>query len=257
MNKYKKLDPNSIIRTLSRLEERILARFPGSGLASVCRELIEIARETEARIAVIAKPHLLLRLAIVSILFVGVFLLAKVGSIIEVKRDTENLYGVLQGIDAAFNTLVVMGAGILFLASLESRWKRHKALEHLHEIRSIIHIIDMHQLPKDPSASHPATVSTTDASDVERPITAFELSRYLDYCSEMLSLSSKVAALYAQSTKDSIVIDAASDLNQITSNLSSKIWQKITIAQSMVPQPSALPTPQSPPPLPTSKPALS
>lgn len=63
-------------------------------------------------------------------------------------------------------------------------------------------------------------------------MTAFELTRYLDYCSEMLSLSAKIAALYAQSTSDSVVIEAASDLSTLTTNLSSKIWQKITIVQA-------------------------
>ena len=56
--------------------------------------------------------------------------------------------------------------------------------------------------------------------------------RYLDYCSEMLSLAAKVAAIYAQSSKDPQVVAASSDLQQITANLSSKIWQKINIAQS-------------------------
>jgi hypothetical protein len=48
----------------------------------------------------------------------------------------------------------------------------------------------------------------------------------------MLSLAAKVAALYAQSTKDPVVIETASDLAQITSNLSNKIWQKINIVQT-------------------------
>ena len=39
-------------------------------------------------------------------------------------------------------------------------------------------------------------------------MTPFELTRYLDYCSEMLSLTAKIAALYAQSSSDAVVIDA-------------------------------------------------
>ena len=48
----------------------------------------------------------------------------------------------------------------------------------------------------------------------------------------MLSLAAKVAAVYAQSSKDPVVVEASSDLQQITANLSAKIWQKINIAQS-------------------------
>jgi hypothetical protein len=61
----------------------------------------------------------------------------------------------------------------------------------------------------------------------------FELARYLDYCSEMLSLSAKIAALYAQATKDPVIIDAARGLEQLTANLSSKIWQKIRMTQDL------------------------
>ena len=45
----------------------------------------------------------------------------------------------------------------------------------------------------------------------------------------------KVAALYAQSSKDPIVVDAVSDIGQITTNLSNKIWQKITLVQRLPP----------------------
>ena len=57
----------------------------------------------------------------------------------------------------------------------------------------------------------------------------FELIRYLDYCSEMLSLTSKLAALYAQNLPDPVVIDTVNEIESLTTNLSQKIWQKITI----------------------------
>ncbi len=230
---YRTLDPDKIIGTLQELEQRIHARFPGAGLGKVCNELIGVTRETGNRIAQIAKPHLLLRIAILAVLATGFPLLRYLYSIIEVKRDNENLFGVMQGIDSAFNIILVMGAGILFLASLETRWKRHQVMEHLHELRSIVHVVDMHQLAKDPSSDRPATVATPVPGAPQRALTSLELARYLDYCSEMLSLTAKVAALYAQSTRDAAVIDAVSDLSQLTSNLSNKIWQKISIVQSL------------------------
>jgi len=60
----------------------------------------------------------------------------------------------------------------------------------------------------------------------------FELTRYLDYCSEMLSLTSKLAALYAQELPDGVVIDAVNEIENLTGNLSRKIWQKISIVES-------------------------
>ena len=58
-------------------------------------------------------------------------------------------------------------------------------------------------------------------------MTAFQLTRYLDYCSELLSIVGKLAALYAQSLPDSVVVAAVNDIETLTTGLSRKIWQKI------------------------------
>ena len=63
-------------------------------------------------------------------------------------------------------------------------------------------------------------------------MSSFELTRYLDYCSEMLSLTSKLAALYAQNLPDPVVIDAVNEIESLTTNLSQKIWQKITLVSA-------------------------
>ena len=61
----------------------------------------------------------------------------------------------------------------------------------------------------------------------------FELSRYLDYCSEALSLTGKVAALYVQRFEDSVAFDAVNEVEQLTTGLSRKIWQKLTVPYAM------------------------
>ena len=48
----------------------------------------------------------------------------------------------------------------------------------------------------------------------------------------MLSLTSKLAALYAQNLPDPVVIDAVNEIESLTTNLSQKIWQKITIVDA-------------------------
>jgi len=57
----------------------------------------------------------------------------------------------------------------------------------------------------------------------------FELQRYLDYCSEMLSLVGKVAAIYAQSFDDGVALASANEVESLTTGLSRKIWQKIMV----------------------------
>ena len=60
-------------------------------------------------------------------------------------------------------------------------------------------------------------------------MTRFELSRYLDYCAEMLALIAKLAALYAGRTRDPVIVAAVSDVEILSANLSRNIWQKLII----------------------------
>ena len=93
------------------------------------------------------------------------------------------------------------------------------------------HIVDMHQLTKNPEAVFSPQDNT--ASSPRRQLTAFELGRYLDYCSELLSLIGKTTALYSQGLEDPVVLDAVDDVEDLTTELSSKIWQKITLLESL------------------------
>ncbi len=231
---YRTLDSERIVATLETLRRRIVERFPEASLAKVCAELIAVARESGARALRIAAPAYALRAGTVAVVIGGIALLAYAGGQIEVKREGTNVYGILQGIESGFNILLLMGAAIFFLVTFELRWKRRQALAALHELRSIAHVIDMHQLTKDPSTLVEGAVST--ASSPERRMNPYDLGRYLDYCSELLSLIAKVAALYAQSSKDPVVVAAVSDIGQITTNLSNKIWQKIALMQQVAPR---------------------
>ena len=60
-------------------------------------------------------------------------------------------------------------------------------------------------------------------------MTRFELHRYLDYCSEMLALLGKIAAVYVQEFDDGVALASAAEIETLTTGLSSKIWQKIGI----------------------------
>ncbi len=72
-------------------------------------------------------------------------------------------------------------------------------------------------------SAHPTASSPT------RDLTQFQLLRYLDYCSEVLALTSKVAALYLEAFEDSVLIGAVNEVENLVSGLSRKIWQKIMI----------------------------
>jgi hypothetical protein len=73
----------------------------------------------------------------------------------------------------------------------------------------------------------------TTASSPKREMTRFNVARYLDYCSELLSIVSKVAALYVQNLDDAVVLSTVNDIQSLATGLSAKIWQKIVILDTL------------------------
>jgi hypothetical protein len=227
------LDAQRLIDTIARLRLRIVERFPNAGLATVCGELLTVAKESSARAESIARRHILLRFGLVLLSVGAVALLAWVLSQIDFSRTAvEGVYTAFQGIEAVANLVVLTGGTLLFVITLEQRLKRRRALGALHELRVIMHVIDMHQLTKDPSAA--VSIGGKTPSSPARTLTPYELSRYLDYCSEMMSLTSKVAVLFAQSLPDPVVTEAVSDIERIASGMSQKIWQKIMLVDALI-----------------------
>ena len=123
------------------------------------------------------------------------------------------------------NELVMIGAAFYFIGKFENSLKQKKILYALQELRTIIHVIDLHQLTKDPA---PILQNNSEHSP-ERALSKSELNSYLDYCSEMLSLTSKVAATYGFNCNDQIVLETIHNIEVLSGTLSNKIWQKITI----------------------------
>ncbi|MCB1424548.1 MAG: hypothetical protein H6889_01050 [Brucellaceae bacterium] len=224
---YSKLDADKIIATAERLERRIAERFAQSGLCSVARELTATGRGISAEAATIEKNDWFWRALSLAGIAAGAIVLFLAFRFLRFDRIETGTFDILQGIDALFNTAVLTGAGLVALMGLEKRQKRRAVLEGLHKLRSLIHVIDMHQLTKDPAALSRDFIMTE--SSPLRSMTAAELKRYLDYCSELLSLTGKFAALYAQTLPDMEVVNAVNDVEALGTNLSRKIWQKIML----------------------------
>jgi hypothetical protein len=236
---YRALNAPEIVQTLETLERRISERFPDSGLVKVCHELVVVGRETQGKAEEIARPNTALRVALGIVVLAALSGLGYVIATIKLQSANTEVFGVFQGVEAAMNITVLAGAALFFAVSIEDRLKRRRALRELHTFRSIAHVIDMHQLTKDPSTILHGADPT--ASSPKRTMTRFELTRYLDYSSEMVSLTGKLAALYAQNMPDTVVIDAVNDIEELTANFSRKIWQKITIIESGAAAPPARP----------------
>ncbi len=225
---YRTLDTEKTIATLKTLANRIDERFPDSGLRKVCHELVSLAAETRGRIEWMSRPNAVIRVCIFLMLVLSGLAAWYTVDHIRVRETTFDIDDFITMFEAGCNALVVLGAALFFLLTVESRIKRQRALAALHELRAMSHVIDMHQLTKDPSQvlSH---AGPRTRSSPQRSLTAFQLTRYLDYCSEMLSLLGKLAALYAQRNPDQVVLQAVNDIEALTDGLSRKIWQKIMI----------------------------
>jgi hypothetical protein len=229
------LQPFRVIESLETLVKRIQERFGDVGLAEVCAQLCQLARTDTKRARKISRGYFWVRFLVFLLLVAAVALFAFVVSVIDLSStptagQSESVSSILQGIEAAANLTLLTGAAIIFLIKLEERLKRSSALAALHELRSIVHVIDMDQLTKDPSKF---IVSRNTASSPPLTLNEFEMTRYLEYCSEMLSLTSKVAVLFGQSLEDQVVGEVVSDIEHISTGLSAKIWQKISMLQEL------------------------
>jgi len=181
------LDPLKIVETVEVLQRRIGERFPKSGLYDVCALCLQIAQHARERSQFIDRPAYWLRATIwliVVILVGGVVMMAVFlpQRLIDVTQNWET-------IEAITNELLLLSAGLFFLLTLEQRLKRRRALSAIHELRALAHVIDMHQLTKDPERLVANWVAGKHSPKLQ--MTAFELGRYLDYCCEMLSLTGK------------------------------------------------------------------
>jgi hypothetical protein len=238
---YRQLDPEQTIHTLKTLSNRINERFPDSGLFKVCAEVLTLAGETRGRIAWMSRPHAPIRICITMLLLTAALSCWFVVDHVKADDSEFEVSEFVPMLEAGLNATVLIGAALYFLLTLESRIKHSRALRALHELRAISHVIDMHQLTKDPSQLLSGADLRTRSSP-QRTLTAFQLTRYLDYCSELLSLIGKMAALYAQSIPDTVVLQAVNDIEELTNGLSRKIWQKIMILDDDV-QRDRLPSP--------------
>ena len=228
---YRALDADAIIATCARLSTRIDERFHGSGLSKVGQELLAVSRDTIEGIEHIRRPNWPIRagvaVALLSMLAIAIGLAASASA----PSSRMELFALLQIVESAINDVIFLGIAVFFLTTLETRLKRRKTLRALHQLRSLAHVIDMHQLTKDPEQLLSPAMATP--SSPQRNLSRFELARYLDYCTEMLAIISKIAALYVQYLDDPQVLGAVNDIQSLTTGLSSNIWQKIVLIDNV------------------------
>lgn len=231
-SKYQYLSPKEVEATIERLCLRINDRFPGSDLSLVCQELLHVSRQTDKTLKWINKPNYYIRIP--TYMVIGGVALATVYTVVVAEKGESLLHPNLPLLISLFgDTLEGLGvvvAAIAFVVTIETRRKRAKVISAINGLRSLAHVIDAHQLTKDPHAL--SDISAATPHSPKRAMGEYELGRYLNYCSEMLSLASKVGFLYAQKFPDPEATEAVNDLETLTSDLSQNIWQKIQLIRT-------------------------
>ena len=191
--------------------------------------MLNAAEDAALRSERICRPNVWIRLGVGGLLLAG--LGVAVGLALSVRANVSDLgeaSNLAQFVEAILASTVFLGAGIVFLLTLERRYKRTRALNALHELRAIAHVIDMHQLAKDPEGLLKRGPIITLADD-QTTKTLFDLNRYLNYCNELLAIVSKIAAMYVQQFPDPAAVSAVDEVENLCSGLSRRIWQKIVV----------------------------
>ena len=223
------LIPEKIAETAATLHRRIRERFPDSGLSRIGASVAETSASAVKDANKIASPNMLLRIAI------GLIILTALAGIVtfgislahRIRLDEMSRSELFESLNKGQGPAVFLGGALFFLITLEWRLKRRNVLAAVHRLRSLAHVIDMHQLVKTPDRVSAAGPDT--ASSPKRNLTPFQLARYLDYCTEMLAILSKVSHLYVQDLPDPQALEAVESLETLTTGLSRNIWQKIMI----------------------------
>lgn len=223
------LDYDEIKATIGTLMLRIRDRFPSSGLYDVCSQLRDLGDETKSVAERLGQPIWRVRLVSCGLLLIFTTALLVILSGYKAQKDV-TLFSIVQTLDAGANLLILIGVSAIFLWSIEQRLRRRRAIQAINELRDLAHVVDMKQLTKDPDGV--AKVTNPTKHSPKRTLDAFALGRYLDYCSEMLSLISKLGYLYVTKFHDVEATRAANELENLCTGLSRKVWQKIMIIRT-------------------------
>ncbi len=225
-----RLSATAVRETVGRLSERIAARFPARRLVLVADELTrlaadvsDVAAETRSRVRWVR---------LLSLVGVALVVLATLVALVLALHDASRVDSSVDWlplVESAINDVVFAAIAVFFLHALPNRIQRGRLLALLHRLRSLAHIVDMHQLTKDPERLRNDFTPTASSPGPDAALDRAGMERYLDYCSELLSLIGKVAALCAEESRDPLVLDTVATVETLTSGMSRKIWQKISL----------------------------
>jgi hypothetical protein len=214
---YRHLRVDRLVETADRVASRVAGRFPEASLGRIAVVVADFARGAISTAEKINRPDWWLRGGLIGLAVV--VLLGAVVVAITLKDQTTLSARVLEPLRLV---PLYLGGILVFFWTLETRFKRGKAVKAIYELRALAHIIDMHQLSKDPECP-------SEGDPAYRSHEA--MTQYLHYCSELLAILSKIGQLYVEDFHDGTTLTAVDQLERLATGLSQKIWQKLMILE--------------------------
>lgn len=174
--------------TVIELQGRIAARFPDHRLTGVATELVamvdRVDRQTQDTHRRVVRATVVARvLAAAALVVAGTLLVLALRQVLTNAADQIMTWIPLM--ESTINTMIFVGLGVVFLWAFPERRERKGLLALLHQLRSLAHVLDMHQLTKEPGRLRPGYSPTP--RSLPNDLTADQMQDYLSYCSELLS----------------------------------------------------------------------
>ena len=229
------LDPERIVHTIAKLEQRIEERFPDSGLGRLCKSLFDIGNKTRERLDRIESPVVWLR-ALTWLLAAAIVIgaVAAVRTVVlEMPSGFEDAFVALQFFESGIQDLVFVGIAFVFLISVEGRLRRRRAPGvHPRAARRRPHRrhAPADQRPRFKVLAGPGDTQRTRHRSARSPNgRAGALPRLLQR--DAFADQSKIAALYIREFRRTPVAPRRpwTKSRASSTGLSRKIWQKIMI----------------------------
>jgi len=179
-----KLDADAVARTIDLLCRRVEERFPDSGSRASAGSS-QGSRADAGEGGGDRRPSPLCVAVVLLIVLIATLLAGTLASLKKPREPVERSSSSSPGVRDQRRR--ADGSGHLLPGHVETRIKRRRALAALRELQRWPTSSNMHQLTKIRNGSWPRPGIRGPAPRLMR----FELSRYLDYCSEMLSITAR------------------------------------------------------------------
>jgi hypothetical protein len=137
---YRHLRADKLIETAERLALQVTRRFPSASLGEVACVITNVTREAAEKADKIHQPNWWLRIVLIAL---GLLTLAGAGVVAATLPGEGSVWARLADFLIKMQgAAVFLSALVVFFWTLETRFKRSKAVLAIHELRALAHIIE-------------------------------------------------------------------------------------------------------------------